>query len=61
MIKKFGLEKVENMLNDKQIYKVHDYELEEMIVIYTQKTIELAKKKGIDITKYFTKKVLTSY
>jgi len=61
MIKKFWLEKVENMLNDKQIYKVHDYELEEMIVIYTQKTIELAKKKGIDITKYFTKKVLTSY
>jgi hypothetical protein len=53
------------MVNDKRVYKVRDYELVEMIDYYTAECIRIGDKKGvrqfIDITKYFSKKLLNSY
>ena len=56
MIKKFGIKKVEEMLNDKKPYKIRDYELENLLEGYKVKVILLAKAKWLDISKYFSKK-----
>jgi len=45
MIKKFGIQKVEEMLNDKKPYKIRDFELENLLEGYKVKVILLAKAK----------------
>lgn len=65
MISKYWMEKVEEMVNDKRVYKIKDYELVEMIDYYTAECIKIGDMKGvrqfIAITKYFSKKVLNNY
>lgn len=61
MIKKYGIEEVERMLYDNKTYKIHDYELEEMIQHYTIECCKIAYVKGINVSKYFSKKVLSLY
>jgi len=61
MIKKYGIEEVERMLYDNKTYKIHDYELEEMIQHYTIECCKIAYVKGINISKYFSKKILSLY
>ena len=60
MIKKFGIDKVQEMINDKEIYKIKEWQLEEMLKEYVIKCEEMAKSKKIkiDLTKILWKKWL---
>lgn len=61
MIKRYWLEKVEEMLNDKKPFKIRDFEMEHMLQEYSIKACKLAYSKHIKMDKYFSKKFLATY
>ena len=49
MQNKFGIEKIDEMINDKLIFKLRTPEIEEMIEEYLIKCRQLANKKHLDL------------
>ena len=49
MIQKYWVEKVDRMMNDKSVYSIKTYELEEMIENYERLYKHIANIKHLDI------------
>jgi len=49
MIEMYGIKKVDEMMNDKSVYSIKTYELEEMIDNYEKLVKAIASRKHLDV------------